>query len=165
MNILYGFLWVAGLYLLITFLLFFVYVFLSIKISASAKKFVRYSNTPTIAFFGDSTGYGVGASCPENSLPGIIASKNPQYTIINDSKNGAPIRNITSVPECQKIFDILFVCGTGIDILRLRKIKMVRSDIRDLFSTMVKKSKKPIFVTPLNLGFSSAFPWFLKKMF
>jgi lysophospholipase L1-like esterase len=149
---------VAGLYLLIAFSTIFVYVFLSIKIAASARKFVRYSDAPTIAFFGDSTAYGVGSSCPEKSLPGLVALKNPKYTIINDSKNGSYIRNVTSVLSHQKVFDILFVCCGGIDILRMRNEKVIKNDLRELFEEMIKKSKKSIFVTPLNLGFSSAFP-------
>lgn len=155
-----------SLYLIFSFGYFFVCLLRGIKISKQTIPFKRNGvNTSTIGIFGDSTALGVGASIPEKSLAGLLGSSNPQTTIVNISTNGFSIGQIADVLEKQNNFDKLFICCGGIDILYLKNNHQVRKDIQRLFLIANNKSDKIIIVTPLNLGLSSAFPWFIKKFF
>jgi lysophospholipase L1-like esterase len=157
--------WIALIYIWLSFVLFFVYIIKSIKLAKVAKNFVRYSGSPIIAFFGDSTGYGVGASCPSKTLAGLVGEKNLRSTVINDCKNGASIGKTIEILKHQKRFDVIFLCCGGIDILRFKKYSQIQKDVKELLEVASTKSDNIIFVTPINLGLSMAFPWFLKIVF
>jgi len=146
------------IYIIASFVLFAVYIIGSIRLTKHAKKFVRYSGSPIIAFFGDSTGFGVGASIPERSLAGLVSEKNLRSTIINDCKNGASIVKTIEILRRQNRFDVLFLCCGGIDILRLKKYSQIQKDVKELLEVASSKSDNIVFVTPINLGFSMAFP-------
>lgn len=164
-NLWFNIIWIIVIYLIVSFLIFFVYVLKSIEIAKVAKRFVRYAGSPIIAFFGDSTGFGVGASIPERSLAGLVSEKNLRSTIINDCKNGASIGKTIEILRRQNRFDVLFLCCGGIDILRLKKYSQIQKDVKELLEVASSKSDNIVFVTPINLGFSMAFPWFLKIVF
>jgi len=166
MNLLlYNILWIIVIYIMASFVLFAVYIIRSIRLTKYAKKFLRYSGSPIIAFFGDSTGYGVGASCPEKSLAGLVAQANPRSTIINDCKNGLYVKQLIKIINKRRVFDFLIICCGGIDILKLRKYSNFQKDIRELLAVASKKGDKVILITPINLGFSLAFPWFLRGFY
>lgn len=154
-------------YLIFSFGYFFTCFIRGIKIAKQTIPFKRSGvDISAIAIFGDSTALGVGASMPVKSLAGLLGSNNPQSAVINISTNGFSIGQIADVLEKENNnFDILFICCGGIDILYLKNNQQIQKDIQRLFSVANNKSSKIIIVTPLNLGLSSAFPWFLKKFF
>lgn len=161
-NILYLTAWSLVLYLFFSFFVVFLYVVKAINSAKSCKKYTRKIDAPIIAFFGDSTGYGVGATNAKKTLPGLIAEVNPNFCIVNKCKSGAKIKDIIKVVIKSDKVDILITCCGGIDILKLSKYKNIKKDIHDLFQEMNNKSLNCIFISPVNLGFSLAFPWFLR---
>ena len=155
-----------SLYLIFSLGYFFVCLFREIKIAKQSLPFNRdCANTSTIGIVGDSTALGVGASIPEKSLAGLLGNIYPKSTVINISANGFYLNQIADALERQDNFDLLVICGGGIDIIYLKNINQVREDIQRLFSIADTKSNKIIFITPLNLGLSSAFPWIVKKFY
>jgi lysophospholipase L1-like esterase len=161
-NILYLILWVLVLYLFVSFFVVFLYVVKAINSAKSCKKYTRKLDAPAIAFFGDSTGYGVGATNAKKTLPGLIAEANPNFSIVNKCKSGAKIKDVIKVIQKHDKVDILITCCGGIDILKLSKYENIKKDIHDLFQEMNNKSLNCVFISPVNLGFSLAFPWFLR---
>lgn len=161
-NIIYLIFWVLVVYLLLSFFAIFIYVIKAINSSKVCKKYVRYLGGPVISFFGDSTGCGVGASCSKKSLAGLLAEANPRSSIVNNCKSGAKIKDTIKVIKKNNKFDVIIVCSGGIDILKLTKYEDLKKDLHDLFEIMDCKCSRCIFITPVNLGLSLAFPWFLR---
>jgi len=149
---------VLVVYLFVSFFVVFLYVVKAINSAKSCKKYTRRLDARNIAFFGDSTGYGVGASNAKKTLPGLIGEANPDFSIINKCKSGAKIKDVIKVIQKNDKVDVLIACCGGIDILKLSKYKNIREDIHSLFEEMSNKSLNCIFISPVNLGFSLAFP-------
>ena len=152
-------------YLAFSFGKFFFYVFHGIKMSQNTSLFEQKGGSPTIGIFGDSTGLGVGASVPEKSLAGLLGNKYPQSTVVNESTNGLYTKEISKVIKRQNHFDLLIICCGGVDVLYLKTMEQIRKDVRELFAIASCKSEKILVATPLNLGLSTAFPWFLRNLF
>jgi len=100
----------------------------------------------------------VGASNPNKSLAGLVGEKNLRSTIINDCKNGASIEKTTEISRKQNYFDILFLCCGGVDVLSLKKYSKIQRDVKELLEIASGKSAQVILITPINPGFSLAFP-------
>lgn len=161
-GIIYLVFWLLIVYLGISFFVFSIYVVKAINSAKICKKYVRYAGSPVIAFFGDSTGYGVGATCARNTLPGLIAELNPRASITNSCKSGAKIKDTIKAIKRNNKFDVMFVCSGGMDILKMSKYSDIKKDVHDLFELMDSKCSKSVFISPANLGLSLAFPWFLR---
>ena len=129
------------------------------------KPYNRNKGKPIIGIFGDSTGVGVGASKPENSLGGIIGRHYPKSTIINKAVNAYSVKKTIKVLEKEDKFDLIILCCVGIDILYFRNFKNIKKDLSKLFTIANKKSDNILYITPLNVGLSTIVPWFLKKYF
>lgn len=153
------------LYLIFSFEYFFVCLARAIINGKKDKPFNREAGNPLIGIFGDSTGVGVGTSSPEFSLAGLLATHYPNATIINNAVTGSSIQKTIKILEKQGKFDIIVLCCIGIDILRPWKNTGFKKDFNDLFSLASQKSNKVIYLTPINLGLSPIFPWYLKKYY
>lgn len=115
---------------------------------------------PKILVFGDSTGYGTGATKGADSIAGLLGVDFPQYSIVNHSKNGRTIGEalvaIKKIPTAERYALILLQIG-GNDILQKRPPDAVRSELSELFAISLEHSDHVIMVTSGNVGAAAAY--------
>ncbi len=118
------------------------------------------NNPPSILVLGDSTGYGTGAGNGNYSVAGLMGAEYPQYTIINNSKNGRTIgealTEIKTLPHEPKHTLILLQIG-GNDILQKNNLDIVRSELTELYSEAKKRSENVVMISSGNVGTAAAF--------
>ena len=109
---------------------------------------------------GDSIGTGVGASCFENSVAGIIAhylAKKYRVTLINASVNGSKIKTLLNViPEQKQDLTVIFISSN--DAIRFTNLGDFNKDAGILLKKLSKSSKKLIIAGPANVGLAKFLP-------
>lgn len=117
-------------------------------------------NPKTIFVLGDSTGYGTGAGKKQYSVAGLLGTDYPNFTIINNSKNGRTIGEalieIKALRNEPKHKLILLQIG-GNDILQKRDLDIVRSELNELYSEAKKRSEAVVMISSGNVGTAAAF--------
>ena len=115
---------------------------------------------PMILVLGDSTGYGTGARKGAESIAGQIGADFPDYSIVNNSKNG---RTIGQALVTLRTFDdnesyalILLQIGAN-DILQKNNPDVVRAELADLYAEAKKRSPHVVMISSGNVGTSAAF--------
>jgi hypothetical protein len=78
---------------------------------------------------GDSTAVGTGASEAGQSLAGLIGQSHPQLLIENRARDGARFADVARQLGGAGRFDIVLVQAGGNDVIRLRGMDALRSDI------------------------------------
>jgi hypothetical protein len=116
-----------------------------------------------IGIFGDSTGVGVGFSCPQMSLAGMLSRHYPNSTILNYSVTGSTIKKTIKVLKKYRDFDLMILCCIGIDLLCFKKTDDIKKDIKKMFLLASRRADNILYITPVNLGLSPIFPWYYKK--
>lgn len=120
----------------------------------------RGENPASIFVLGDSTGYGTGAGKKQYSVAGLIGADYPNYTIINNSKNGRTIgealTEIKTLPT-EPVHALMLLQIGGNDILQKREVDVVRAELAQLYSEAKKRSTQVIMISSGNVGTASAF--------
>lgn len=78
---------------------------------------------------GDSTAVGTGASGPRSSVAGLMAQAFPWLTIENRAHDGATFAELPAQLDGDERFDMVLVMAGGNDVVRLRGLQALRSDI------------------------------------
>jgi lysophospholipase L1-like esterase len=131
------------------------------KIAGASRPFERINPTAAhrILVVGDSTGVGTGASRPEDSVAGRIASEFPGTEVVNLARNGA--RATDAIIQLESVaareFDVALVQVGGNDILRFTGLGKLRSAIGQVLAKAREKGRTVIFIGPGNSGLSPAF--------
>jgi lysophospholipase L1-like esterase len=114
----------------------------------------------SIFVLGDSTGYGTGAGKKQYSVAGLLGADYPQYTIVNNSKNGRTIGEalieIKTLPLEPKHTLLLLQIG-GNDILQKRDIDIVRTELTQLYDEAKKRSEHIVMISSGNVGAAATF--------
>ncbi len=117
-------------------------------------------NPETIFVLGDSTGYGTGAGKKQYSVAGLLGADYPNYSVINNSKNGRTIGEalveIRTMPKEQKHALLLLQIG-GNDILQKRDLDIVRSELTQLYDEAKERSEHVVMISSGNVGTAAAF--------
>jgi lysophospholipase L1-like esterase len=109
---------------------------------------------------GDSTGVGVGATAPADSLAGLLASEFPAAEILNRSVNGACIADVIGqVPE--GLFDVILLHIGANDIMTGNSMKSMVTQGDELLRFLKKRTRHLIWLSAGNIGLSPLFvaPW------
>lgn len=114
-----------------------------------------------IVIMGDSTGYGIGASKPQNALPGLLGHEYPTAKIDNFSQSGLTTQELVGLLPTilTHKYRLAIIHIGGNDIIRFKKLQ---NTIRNLEEIVNKVSKKTDFIalyTTGNLGQAPFFPW------
>lgn len=130
-----------------------------IKKARSYKQFIG-AEAPKILFVGDSTGVGVGASKPADSVAGRFGADHPEMTIENLSVSGRKtaeiIGDLEKIPEDS--YQYVFIQIGGNDIVNFSKLGKLKKDLNEVLSKAKKISKNVVVLTSGNVGSAPIFP-------
>ncbi|HWH81453.1 MAG TPA: GDSL-type esterase/lipase family protein [Burkholderiaceae bacterium] len=133
-------------------------------LAASGRRFERHSTSHgvSILVLGDSTGVGVGADLPEESIAGLIARDFPDANIVNISESGARVSNtFAQVQGCEEAamrFDVAVLHVGGNDIVVGTPNDLLEADCDMLLSELARVARRTVWLGPPNLGSLPLFP-------
>lgn len=111
-----------------------------------------------VLLLGDSTGVGVGAAQPEQSLPGLLAAEFGDVEIFNLCRNGARVGDvpaqIASLGAAPGRFDLLLLLVGGNDVLKLTPHGRLRRQARALLRQLPALAPRVVWMGSANLGAS-----------
>ena len=111
-----------------------------------------------IQFFGDSTGYGTGATAGKYSIAGRLGADFPAYAIKNSSVNGRTVTELLEDTEEYADQSDLVVLQIGAnDILQKRDLDVVFSDLEILIQRLAPLTQEIVLLTSGNVGGAQAF--------
>ena len=118
----------------------------------------------TLLVLGDSTGVGIGALKPEDSVPGRLAQLMNATYVENRAVSGAVAADIKSQWSGAQLthYDvILFQVGAN-DIVKLHRPRKTAHTLLPLLEEAASRSERVIFITAGNVGAASAIPFFMR---
>lgn len=101
---------------------------------------------------GDSSAGGVGASAPENSLPGLLSRANPSLTVVNKAESGARFADMLAQLDGDERFDAVLILGGANDVLRTTRDAALRDIVQRVAQRARVRSEVVVFMPPGNLG-------------
>jgi len=132
--------------------------------AARGRRYQRRIDTPVlrIVILGDSTGVGIGAQRPEDSIAGLLAAEFPQADIVNVSQSGARVAHVASqAGRCARLgwhFDLALLHVGGNDVLRATPIPHLVVASGALMEQMPRLADRTIWLGHLNIGLAPLFP-------
>jgi lysophospholipase L1-like esterase len=132
-------------------------------IAARAKAFESNPRRATrrVLLLGDSTGVGVGADDPRQSLPGLLHRRFPHVHVVNRCHNGARVadavaqaRRLRRPVEHTGRFDLALVLVGGNDVLRLTSHAALRRDARTLLTELRGLTRHTVWLGSADIGVS-----------
>jgi lysophospholipase L1-like esterase len=132
-------------------------------LAARGKPFERRVDAgPRVLVLGDSTGVGVGASQPEDSIAGLLACDFPDADVVNVSRSGARVADaVAQARACRRAgqrFDIALLHVGGNDVMRATPMPKLADDCRLLMSELAAVARRTIWLGPPNIGIVPLFP-------
>ncbi|HZF80087.1 MAG TPA: GDSL-type esterase/lipase family protein [Rubrivivax sp.] len=131
----------------------------------------RRERPARVLVVGDSTGVGVGASDPSESVPGLLARDHPDIDIINLCHNGDQVADV--LPRLHRNgwhhqrFDAVLLHVGGNDVLKRLSLSALRRDVISLLHTLRQMSDCVVWLGPANIGLASPFlpplSWWLSR--
>ncbi|MDD2882183.1 MAG: SGNH/GDSL hydrolase family protein [Rhodoferax sp.] len=114
---------------------------------------------------GDSTAVGTGASNPRVSVAGLLAQTFPQLLIDNRSQDGATFADLLSQLGDDEHFDVVLVMAGGNDVIRLRTMAALQSDIERVTQRARQRADSVVLMPAGNVGNAPVFlapvSWFM----
>ena len=115
-----------------------------------------------LLILGDSTGVGVGAALPEESIAGLLAADYPDADIVNVSESGARISDtVTQAAGCLAAglhFDVAVLHVGGNDIVRGTPVDKLADGCEQLMIELARLAHRTVWLGPPNLGLAPLFP-------
>jgi hypothetical protein len=118
----------------------------SAELARASEPFQNNPDKPVVRVLivGDSTAVGTGASSGRESLAGLMARQQPRAQIENRARDGAKFADVLAQLVGEQRFDVLIVQAGGNDVIRLRDLDALQTDIervadraRELADTVV----------------------------
>jgi lysophospholipase L1-like esterase len=115
-----------------------------------------------VLILGDSTGVGVGATRPEESVAGLFAADYPEADIINVAVSGARVADaITQVRTCLEAglrFDLALLHIGGVDVVAHTPLHRLADDCDILMRELRRIAARIAWLGPPDLGLAPLFP-------
>jgi lysophospholipase L1-like esterase len=115
-----------------------------------------------VLILGDSTGVGVGAARPEDSIAGLLAADFPQADVVNVSESGAKVADTLAQARALKDsvqrVDVAFLHVGGNDIVRATPLDRLAEDCERLLVELAAFSDRVVWLAPPNIGIAPLFP-------
>ncbi len=135
------------------------------SLAAQGRRFERRlaaAEGTTILFLGDSTGVGVGASLPEESIAGLLAVDFPNADIVNVSESGARVADaVAQASRCNAAgwhFDMAVLHVGGNDIVQATPTHPLSEGCEALMQELSRLAHRTVWLGPPNLGWAPLFP-------
>jgi len=116
----------------------------------------------TVLILGDSTGVGVGAARPEESIAGLFASDYPDADIVNVAASGTRVADaITQARACFEAglrFDLALLHVGGIDVIADTPLHRLADDCDVLMRELGRIAARTAWLGPPDLGLAPLFP-------
>lgn len=114
-----------------------------------------------VLVLGDSTGVGIGAATPGQSLAGLLADEFPNAEVVNASRAGARLADV--LRQCREgewngqSFDVVLLHAGGNDVLRMTPWKALTADADELLERLRTVGRRTIWLGIANIGLSPLF--------
>lgn len=149
------------------------YFMLSQKIRNATAAFSAHKPEAStkILVIGDSTAYGVGASSPQKSLPGLLANDFPKAHIENWSVCAANLLWLeTLLKEKSEVakkpqFDVVFLQLGGMDIVSFTSLSTIAQSLQTSIKMAKSIGSRVILVIPNNPGLAPIFRFPLAQLY
>lgn len=143
-------------------------IIISKKIVASTKSFKIVGNDKKVSVLvlGDSTAVGVGASKPEDSIPGLFAKKVGATYLENYAVSGKEVNDLPvqiSKAELKK-YDYILVQIGGNDIVARHDSKETIDNLIKILKTL-PEHEKLVVICCGNVGAADILPWFVRPYY
>jgi lysophospholipase L1-like esterase len=116
----------------------------------------------TVLILGDSTGVGVGAARPEESVAGLFAADYPDADIINVAASGTRVADaITQARRCCEAglrVDLALLHVGGIDVVADTPLHRLADDCDILMRELGRLAARTAWLGPPDLGLAPLFP-------
>lgn len=140
---------------------------ISRELVATATPFQQTSmGNPSVLVIGDSTGVGVGASEPEESVAGRLAAHVRAGRVENYSVSGAMVADLPKqiARASQDQYDYILVQVGGNDIIHFRSAAKASAELREVLKAL-PSSGETIVLSAGNVGAATLFPWFMRPFY
>jgi len=134
------------------------------RLAAAGRRFERRlsSRRATMLILGDSTGVGVGATRPEESIAGLLAADYPDADIVNVAVSGTRVAGaIAQVDACLEAglrFDLALLHVGGNDVVADTPLQKLADDCDTLLQGLARIAVRTAWLGPPNLGLAPLFP-------
>lgn len=121
----------------------------------------------TLLVLGDSTGVGVGASIPEESVAGLLSKGTGATYTENHSISGAVVSDVPEQIKESKLehYDlVLFQIGAN-DIIRFHSLRKVSKELSALLDSVVGRGTTIVLMSAGNVGAATLFPSPLRPLY
>ncbi len=120
----------------------------------------------SILVLGDSTGVGVGADRPEDSVAGLLAEHFRSLYVENYSASGAVVADLPSQIRQAKIkeYGLIVVQIGANDMVRFHNARKTADKLGLTLATL-PKAKRVFVMSAGNIGSATIFPWFVRPMY
>lgn len=133
-------------------------------LAAAGRRFERRlaAGAITVLILGDSTGVGVGAQQPEESIAGLLASDFPCADVVNVAESGARVaRAVLQARACIDAglhFDIALLHVGANDIVADTPLDTLARDCDLLLQELGRLTRRTVWLGPPDLGLAPLFP-------
>jgi len=125
-----------------------------------------------VLILGDSTGVGIGAECPTQSIAGLLAAECRGAEVVNLSVSGATLGDVPS--QLRRLshhpgarFDLVLLHVGGNDILRSPSLTVMQQTAEALLPRLHEAGQRVIWIGPGDVGlaplFRAPFSWWLSR--
>lgn len=132
------------------------------EIARTAEPFRKVSGdeTKTLLVLGDSTGVGVGATRPEDSVAGFLAADMQATYVENKAVSGAWVSDVPAQIGRAKLarYDTILLQIGGNDVIRFHSIESVSAELSHILQTLQKRGDRVLLMSMGNVGTTTIFP-------
>ena len=134
------------------------------RFAAAGRRFERRLSAQgaRVLVLGDSTGVGVGATLPEESIAGLLAEDYPHADIVNMAVSGTRVAGaIDQVRQCRNAdlrFDLAVLHVGGNDVVTDTPLNQLAADCDTLLRDLGYLAVRTIWLGPPDLGLAPLFP-------
>ena len=134
------------------------------RLAAEGRRFERRLSAKgaMVLVLGDSTGVGVGATAPEESIAGLLAADYPDADIVNVAVSGTRVASaIAQVRACLEAglrFDLALLHVGGNDVVADTPLAQLADDCDTLLQELARLAVRTAWLGPPDLGLAPLFP-------